>query len=51
MTNGPKTVRAGVLALSAMDHGILVGLDGSQESSTAVCWAADEARRHGVPSP
>ncbi|WP_163726895.1 universal stress protein [Mycolicibacterium psychrotolerans] len=32
-----------------MDHGILVGLDGSQESSTAVCWAADEARRHGVP--
>lgn len=32
-----------------MDYGILVGVDGSQESSTAVCWAADEARRHGVP--
>lgn len=32
-----------------MDYGILVGIDGSQESGTAVCWAADAARRHGVP--
>ncbi len=31
-----------------MGYGILVGTDGSQESDTAVCWAADEARRHGV---
>lgn len=32
-----------------MGYGILVGTDGSQESGTAVCWAADEARRHGLP--
>lgn len=32
-----------------MGYGILVGTDGSRESDTAVCWAADEARRHGLP--
>ncbi len=29
-------------------HGILVGVDGSPESQTAVRWAADTARLHGV---